>query len=135
MRRGSRIAVLGLLVAAALAVAGLLGFASGACASDQPGRACPEAGFNRAVVVALLGAAAALLVAPFAFLAEFAARRRIEYRGAWGRALRRGLLAGLVLAALAGLRVGDALSVPSALFVVIIAGLVEWSAMRRFDLP
>jgi hypothetical protein len=40
-----------------------------------------------------------------------------------------------VIAALAGLRVGDALSVASALFVVIMAVLVEWSAVRRFDLP
>ena len=135
MRRGSRLAVFGLLGGAALAVAGVLTFASGACASDQPGLPCPEAGLNRAVVVALVGVATAFVVAPFAFLAEFAARRRIAYRGSWGRATRRGLLAGLVIAALAGLRVGDALSVASALFVVIMAVLVEWSAVRRFDLP
>jgi hypothetical protein len=90
---------------------------------------------NRAVVIGLVGTVTALVVAPFAFLAEFAARRRIEYRGSWGRALRRGLLAGFVLAAIAGLRVGDALSVASALFVLIMAALVEWSAVRRFDLP
>jgi hypothetical protein len=135
VRRGSRLAVLGLLVAGALAAAALLAFASGSCATDQPGSPCPEAGLNRAVVVALAGSVTALVVAPFAFLAEFAARRRIEYRGSWGRALRRGLLAGLIVAALAGLRVGDALSVASALFVLILAGLVEWSAVRRFDLP
>jgi len=135
VRRGSRLAVLGLLAAGILAATALLAFASGSCASDQPGVPCPEAGFNRALVVSLVGVATALVVAPFAFLAEFAARRRIEYRGSWGRALRRGLLVGLVVAALAGLRVGDALSVASALFVVIMAGLVEWSAVRRFDLP
>lgn len=135
MRRGSRVAVLGLLAGALAVGVVLVLFASGACAADQPGRPCPEAGFNRAVVVALVGAASSLLVAPFAFLAEFAARRRIEYRGSWGRALRRGLLAGLSVAAIAGLRVGDALSVASALFVVIMAALVEWSAIRRFDVP
>ena len=135
MRRGSRLAVIGLLSAAVAAAVVLLAFASGSCAADQPGRPCPEAGFNRAVVVAFVGSVAALGVAPFAFLAEFAARRRIEYRGSWGRALRRGLLAGLVVAALAGLRVGEALSVASVLFVLILAGLVEWSAVRRFDLP
>lgn len=135
MRGGSRLAVLGLLLGAALAAAALLAFASGSCATDQPGRPCPEAGLNRAVVVALAGGVTALVVAPFAFLAEFAARRRIEYRGSWGRGLRRGLLAGLVVAALAGLRVGDALSVAATLFVLILAGLVEWSAVRRFDLP
>ena len=135
MRGGSRLAVLGLLLGAALAAAALLAFASASCATDQPGRPCPEAGLNRAVVVALAGGVTALVVAPFAFLAEFAARRRIEYRGSWGRGLRRGLLAGLVVAALAGLRVGDALSVAATLFVLILAGLVEWSAVRRFDLP
>ena len=135
MRRGSRLAVLGLLVAGTLLTAALLAFASGSCATDQPGRPCPEAGLNRAVVVALAGSIVALVVAPFAFLAELAARGRIEYRGSWGRALRRGLLVGLIVAALAGLRVGDALSVASALFVLILAGLVEWSAVRRFDLP
>jgi hypothetical protein len=135
VRRGSRLAVIGLLLCGALTASALLAFASGACAVDQPGRPCPEAGLNRAIVVALAGSVTALVVAPFAFLAEFAARRRIEYRGSWGRGLRRGLLAGLVVAALAGLRVGDALSVASALFVLILAGLVEWSAVRRFDLP
>jgi hypothetical protein len=135
VRGGSRLAVLGMLLAAVVAAAALLVFVNGACAGDQPGRPCPEAGLNRTVVVALVGVVAALLVAPFAYLAEFAARRRIEYRGSWGRALRRGLLAGLVVAALAGLRVGEALSVPSVLFVLIMAALVEWSAVRRFDLP
>jgi hypothetical protein len=135
VRGGSRLAVVGLLLAAAVAAAVLLVFLDRACASDQPGSPCPQAGFNRAVVVALVGVIAALLVAPFAYLAEFAARRRIEYRGSWGRALRRGLLAGLVVAALAGLRVGEALGVPAFLFVLIMAALVEWSAVRRFDLP
>lgn len=135
MRRGSRLVVLGLLLGAVVGVVALLAFAGASCASDQPGRPCPEAGFNRAVVVTLAGLVTALAVAPFAFVAEFAGRRRIEYRGAWGRALRRGLLAGLVVAAVAGLRVGDALSVASALFVLIMAGLVEWTAVRRFDLP
>ena len=135
MRRGSRLTVIGLLLAAIVVAAALLVFVNASCATDQPGSPCPEAGFNRAAVVAMVGAAVALLIAAFAFLAEFAARRRIEYRGSWGRALRRGLLAGLVVAALAGLRVGEALSVASALFVVIIAALVEWSAVRRFDLP
>lgn len=135
MRRGSRLTVIGLLLAAIVVAAALLVFVNASCATAQPGRPCPEAAFNRAAVVAMVGAAVALLIAAFAYLAEFAARRRIEYRGSWGRALRRGLLAGLVVAALAGLRVGEALSVASALFVVIIAALVEWSAVRRFDLP
>jgi hypothetical protein len=63
------------------------------------------------------------------------ARRRILYRGAWPRAARRGLLVGVTLAALAGLRIGAALSVPGAIFVVIIALVVEWFAIRRLDRP
>jgi hypothetical protein len=135
VRRGSRLAVATLVLLALLATVVLVGFASVSCATDQPGRPCPEAGFNRAVMVTLVGMAAGLVVTPFAFLAEFALRRRIEYRGAWGRAMRRGLLAGLAVAALAGLRVGGALEVPAALFVLAMVVLVEGFAVRRFDMP
>jgi len=113
----------------------LVAFAGNACATDLPAAPCPEAGQNRAIVVALAAIGAMLLVLPFAFLAEFAARRRIVYRGMWGRALRRGFLVGLAVAALAGLRVGGALSVPAALFVVVMLGLLEWFTVRRFDVP
>jgi hypothetical protein len=74
-------------------------------------------------------------VTPFAFLAEFVARRRIVFRGAWARAARRGLLAAAVVAALAGLRLGGALSVPGALFLLTLAALAEWFAIRRVDMP
>ncbi|HET6380501.1 MAG TPA: hypothetical protein VFH63_05625 [candidate division Zixibacteria bacterium] len=131
----TRLVVLGLALLALVTGAVLLAFAASSCPVDLPNQPCPEAGFNRAVVVGLAAATAGLLVAPFAFLAEFAARRRIVYRGAWGRAARRGLLAAAVVAALAGLRIGDALTVPVALFVVVLAGMVEWFAVRRFDLP
>ena len=135
MRSGTRLAVAAFVVMALGSAGVLLLFAQNACATDLPARPCPEAGFNRAVVVSLVGLTAALAVTPFAFLAEFAARRRIVYRGTWGRAMRRGLLAGLTLAALAGLRVGGALTVPAALFVLFLAGLAEWFAVRRFDQP
>ncbi|MGH2457163.1 MAG: hypothetical protein ACRDHD_13010, partial [Candidatus Limnocylindria bacterium] len=102
---------------------------------EAPRQPCPGAGTNRAVVVALAAAAAGLLVAPFAFLGEFAARRRIVYRGAWGRAARRGLLVAAIVGALGGLRLGGALSVPGTLFVLVLAATVEWFAVRRFDLP
>ena len=87
------------------------------------------------VVVGLAAATAGVAVTPFALLAEFAVRRRIIYRGAWGRAARRGLLVAATVAAIAGLRLGGALSVPVALFVVSLAVAVEWVALRRFDLP
>lgn len=122
--------LLGLLCGVVLAA-----FAGNACATDLPDAPCPDAGQNRAIVVALSAAGTMLLVAPFAFLAEFAARRRIVYRGMPGRALRRGFLAGLAVAALAGLRLGGALSVPAALFVVVMLALLEWFTVRRFDMP
>jgi hypothetical protein len=43
------------------------------------------------------------------------------------------VLAGAVVVVLAGLRLGGALSVPGALFVLLLAGSIEWFAARRFD--
>jgi hypothetical protein len=131
----SRIAVAALVLLAVLGAVVLVAFAGNACAGDLPGRPCPDAGSNRVVVVALAAASAGVAVMPFAFLAEFAVRRRIIYRGAWGRATRRGLLVAASIAAIAGLRLGGALSVPVALFVISLAVAVEWVALRRFDLP
>lgn len=131
----SRLAVAALVLIAMLGVVVLVAFAGNSCAGDLPGRLCPNAGANRAVVVALAAASAGVAVIPFAFLAEFAVRRRIIYRGAWGRATRRGMLVSAVIAAIAGLRLGGALSVPVALFVVSLAAALEWVALRRFDLP
>ena len=131
----TRTAVAALVLLAMLAGVVLVAFAGNACAGDLPGRPCPDAGANRAVVVTLAAATVGLAVIPFALLAEFAVRRRILYRGAWGRATRRGVLVALAIAAIAGLRLGGALSVPVALFVMSLAAAVEWFALRRFDLP
>jgi hypothetical protein len=131
----SRIAIAALILLAVLGAVVLVAFAGNACAGDLPGQPCPTAGANRAVVVALAAMTAAAAVMPFALLAEFAVRRRIIYRGAWGRAVRRGLLVGAAIAAIAGLRLGGALSVPVALFVISLAAATEWVALRRFDLP
>lgn len=135
MTARSRTTVAACILLAILGVVVLIAFAGNACAGDLPGRPCPDAGSNRIVVVALAAATAGAAVAPFAFLAEFAVRRRIIYRGAWGRAARRGLLVAAVVAAIAGLRLGGALSVPAALFVISLAAALEWVALRRFDLP
>lgn len=126
-----RLIVAALILAAALAAAALLAFASVACPADTEAQPCPAAGRNLVIGVALAALSVALLVTPFAFLGEVLARRRIVYRGAWRRAARRGALAGLVLAALAGLRLGGALSVPIALFAVIVALAGEWLAIQR----
>jgi len=126
-----RVAVIGLILAAVLAVLLLIVFAANACPVETVTQPCPGAPRNVVIVVALVAVAAGLLVTPFAFLGEVLARRRIVYRGAWGRAARRGVLVGLMIAALAGLRLGGALSVPIAIFIVILAGVAEWFAARR----
>lgn len=123
--------VAALILSGILVVMMLVALAGRACPVETDVLPCPDAARNRAVVVALTSASVALLVAPFAFLAEVMARRRIVYRGAWLRAARRGMLTGLVIAALAGLRLGGALSVPIAIFVIILAGVSEWFLARR----
>jgi hypothetical protein len=135
MTSRSRLAVAALMLVAVLGAVVLVAFAGNACPGDLPGRPCPDAGANRVVVVALAATTAGVAVMPFALLAEFAVRRRIIYRGAWARAIRRGLLVGAAIAAIAGLRLGGALSVPVALFVISLAAATEWVALRRFDLP
>ena len=121
----------GLILAGAAVVATLVGFASISCPVDTPAQPCPEAARNLTTAVLLASAAVALLVTAFAFLAELLARRRIVYRGAWRRATRRGVLAGVVVAALAALRLGGTLSVPIAMFVLVVAGAVEWIMIQR----
>jgi hypothetical protein len=126
-----RVAVVGLMLSAVLAALVLVVFAGNACPVETATQPCPEAPRNVVIVVGLVAVTAGLLVTPFAFLGEVLARRRIVYRGAWGRAARRGVLVGLVIAALAGLRLGGALSVPIAIFILILAGVAEWFAARR----
>jgi hypothetical protein len=130
-----RLAAAVLILLAILAVIVLVSFAGRVCPVETDAQPCPDAARNRAAVLGLASIAAGLLVTPFAFLAEVVARRRIVYRGAWMRAARRGILVGLVVAALGGLRLGGALSVPIAIFVVILAGVVEWLAVRRGRAP
>ena len=126
-----RLAVGSLIVLGVLAILGLIGVAGSTCPIETELQPCPDVARNRAVVVALAAAGAMLIVTPFAFLGEVMARRRIVYRGAWERAARRGLLVGLVIATLAGLRLGGALSVAISIFVVILAGVTEWFFVRR----
>jgi hypothetical protein len=126
-----RAIVAALILLGILASVVLVAFAARACPVETEAQPCPDATRNLVVVIGLASASAALLVTPFAFLGEVLARRRIVYRGAWWRATRRGLLVGLVIATLAGLRLGGALSVPIAIFVVILAAVTEWLLARR----
>ena len=120
-----------LILLGILGVVVLLAFAGNACPVQTEAQPCPDATRNVVIVIALAAVSAGVLVTPFAFLAEVMARRRIVYRGAWWRAGRRGALVALVIAALAGLRLGGALSVPIAIFIVVLAGVLEWFLARR----
>ena len=126
-----RLAVAALILLGVLAAVVLVAVAASACPVETAAQPCPDAARNRTLVVALASVSAALLVAPFAFLGEVMARRRIVYRGVWWRAARRGILTGLTIAAIAGLRLGGVLSVPIAIFVIILAGVIEWFYARR----
>lgn len=129
----ARIAVIALVLLASLAFIGLVLFTSAACPGATDRTPCPDAVRNRAAVVALAALGAGLLVTPFAFLGEFVARRRIVFRGAWWRAARRGLLVAAVLATIAALRLGGALTIPVSIFVALLAGAVEWFASVMLD--
>ena len=131
MTRRDRVDACALLVAGSLTVVLVLVFASRSCPGPTDHDPCPSATLNRIVVVLLAAAGAVLLVAPFAFVAEFAARRRIVYHGAWGRATRRAVIVGGILAALAALRLGGALSAPLALFVLTAPIALEVYVTRK----
>jgi hypothetical protein len=130
-----RLAVVALVLLAILGAVVLVATASRLCPAEVPGQPCPGSAANRVVIVALGALTAGLLVVPFAFLGEVMARRRIVYRGAWWRAVRRGTLVAVAIGALAGLRLGGALTTPIALFVVALAAGIEWFAIRYVDLP
>jgi hypothetical protein len=120
-----RLWVLGLVGLGLLAVIGLVAFAANACPVEMAGQPCPDAQRNVVIAVVLAAATVALLVTPFAFLADLVVQRRIVYHGAWWRAGRRGALAGLLVATLAGLRLGGALTIPALIFIVVLAVVVE----------
>ncbi len=126
-----RLAVAALIATGILAAVLLVAVAGSVCAEQTEVQACADAARNRVVVVGLASLTAALLVTPFAFLGEIMSRRRIVYRGAWWRAARRGIIIGLFVATVAGLRLGGALSAPIAIFVIILAGVIEWFFSRR----
>ncbi len=121
----------GLILLGLLSFALLVAFAARSCPVETLSQPCPQAARNVVVVVLLAAIGTAALVAPFAFLGEVLARRRIVYLGAWSRAGRRGVLAGLVVATLGGLRLAGVLSVEIAIFMLIVAVAAEWLFSRR----
>lgn len=133
MKRRDGFLIAALSAGAFATMVGVLVLATQLCPGPAPGDPCPDADRNRLVVIGLAGVAVMLLITPGAFAVDFAAHRRIAYLGAWGRAARRGALASLVLAAVAGLRVVDALNPFSMAVVVGVAVAAEWLAIRRLD--
>lgn len=127
--------VAALVLLAVLAGVTLVVAAGTLCPEELPGQPCASGALNRVVIITLASLTVTLLVIPFAFLGELLARRRIVYRGAWWRAARRGVLAGLVVTVLAALRLGGALNPPVAIFVVAAVLGVEWFVVRNVDLP
>jgi O-antigen ligase len=126
-----RLAVAALILLGLLAGLLLVVFAGNACPAETESQQCPDATRNLLIGIGLAALTVGFVVTPFAFMGEVVARRRIVYRGAWGRAARRGILAGVVVVALAGLRLGGALNVPIGLFVLILAGVIEWFFVRN----
>ena len=118
-------------MAAALLGVLLVVFAARSCPAASSAEPCPGAAVNRAVVITLAAATIGFAVAPLAFLAEYAARRRIVYRGSWLRAARRGALAAGVVAVLAGLRLGGVLTAALAGGVILAPIALEAYVTRN----
>jgi hypothetical protein len=73
----------------------------------------------------LIGLACGLTTVPGFWLIPFASHRRIALLGDWGRAIRRGTWVALVVALFVALRVEAVLSLPIAVFVVVLVLLAE----------
>ena len=82
----------------------------------------PNAGYAGAV---MMGAAAGLTAIPLFWLGAFARARRIVYRGAWSRAIRRGAWVGLVVAIFVVLRLQELCKPQLALFIVALVLVAE----------
>ena len=85
-------------------------------------RADPAAGI---VGAALMGLATGLTTVPLFWLAAFGRHRRIAYHGDWFRAARRGLWVGLIVGLFVALRLQAILSLPIAVFVVVLVVFAE----------
>lgn len=133
MNRRDKVALILLVLGGLAAGVAVVALASQLCPGPTPTDPCPDAERNRLLVVGVAGAGIVLFVTPVLYVLDYALHRRIAYLGAWARALRRGLLIGLAVAAVAALRSFDALTVFSAVVVIGIAVALEWIAIRRLD--
>jgi hypothetical protein len=130
-----RVLVAVLLVVGVVTAVAVVALAANLCPGPTPTDPCPDASRNQAIVVGTAALAIAVVMTGLAFVGDYLVRNRIVYRGAWARAARRGLLTGVARAAVAGLRLLDALTVFSAAVVIIVVVAIEWLAVRRLDAP
>jgi len=72
-----------------------------------------------------IGLACGLTTVPLFWLVSFARHRRIALNGDWSRAIRRGSWVAVVVALFVTLRIQEVLSVPIAVFVVVLVLLAE----------
>ena len=72
-----------------------------------------------------IGLACGLTAVPVFWLLAYASHRRIALLGDWGRAMRRGMWAALVMALFVALRVQSVLNLPIAVFVIVLVLLAE----------
>jgi hypothetical protein len=80
--------------------------------------------------LAMRGPVAQTAIAPF-WLAAFVRNRSIAYRGDWWRAVRRGLLAGLLVTVYVILLGQEMFSPPLAVFIAVMVVLVEVTLSLR----
>ncbi len=74
---------------------------------------------------ATIGLACGLTTVPLFWLVAFARHRRIALLGDWSRAIRRGAWVAVVIALLVALRIQSVLSLPIAVFVVVLVLMAE----------
>lgn len=80
----------------------------------------------------IIGLACGITTIPLFWLVPFARHRRIALRGDWSRAIRRGAWVIVVVALFVALRIQAVLSLPIAVFVVVLVLMAEISlSMER----
>ena len=80
---------------------------------------------RRAARGGAIGIAFGLTAIPLFWLAAYARRRRVAYRGSWVRAARRGAWVAIVVALFVALRIQGAFQLPIALFVLTMVVIAE----------
>ena len=73
----------------------------------------------------MIGLACGLTSVPLLWLLPFTRHRRIALRGDWSRAIRRGAWVAAVVALFAALRIQAVLSLPIAVFIVVLVIMAE----------